>query len=93
MNNEINRNVMIGGIVAAILIAGGLGYLWISQSKPQVPANYQPVMPPSGYGGQASGMAARMGGGGAGRPGPGASSGMMGNGPGGMGRTMTGNGP
>jgi hypothetical protein len=58
---------MIAVALVALLIFGGLGFMWISR-KPTPPATYQPVMPPGGYGSGASGMGAMMRGGGGNSP-------------------------
>jgi hypothetical protein len=53
---------MIAIIIVAILIFGGIGYAWMN-NRPAPPADYKPIMPPSGYAGQASGMSAQIKGG------------------------------
>jgi hypothetical protein len=58
----MSKGAIVGVIVAAVLVIGGLGYMWMN-SKPQPPPGYKPIMPPGGYGSTASGMAARQGGG------------------------------
>jgi len=88
MNSGLNQGAMIAAIVVAVLLFGGLGFWWLNGSKPAPPADYKPVMPPSGYSGAASSMGAGSSGGAATGTAPG-----MGTAPATGNTPMTGNTP
>jgi hypothetical protein len=61
MQQDVNPRTMMAVIAAAVVILGGLGLFWVfGRGAPRPPADYQPVSPPGGSSGQASGMAGRM---------------------------------